>query len=94
MAQASMEKFEHAGSAEKKWSQCHRESGWQVHLRRFCQNGKEQSRLSRVPDRKEGIQCQSSKENSSKGKRRVFLYRRTVRVEVKSNVIPTSFLKV
>ena len=42
------------------------------------------------------IQCQRSKENSSKGKkkRRVFLCRRTVTVKVKSKVIPTSFLKI
>ena len=42
------------------------------------------------------IQCQRSQESSSRGKRkrRVFLCRRTVRVEVKSKVIPTSFLKI
>ena len=42
------------------------------------------------------IQCQKSKESSSRGKRkrRVFLCRRTVRVEVKSKVIPMSFLKI
>ena len=43
------------------------------------------------------IQCQRNEENSSsrrKRKRQLFLYRRTVRVEVKSKVIPTSFLKV
>ena len=84
MAQASAEKLEHTGPAKKKgWPQCHRESSWQVRQSRLCQKGKEQSRLSRAPDRKEGIQCQRSKENSSKGKkkRRVFLCRRTVRVK-------------
>ena len=42
------------------------------------------------------IQCQRSKESSSreKRKRRVLLCRRTARVEVKSKVIPTSFLKL
>ena len=42
------------------------------------------------------IQCQRGKESSSRGKRkrRVFLYRRTVRVEVGSKVIPTSFLRI
>ena len=42
------------------------------------------------------IQCQRSKESSSKGKRkrRVFLCRRTVRVIVKGKVIPASFLKI
>ena len=80
----------------KGWPQCHRESSWQVRQSRLCQNRKEQSRLSRAPDRKEGIQCQRSKENNSKGKkkRRVSLCRRTVRVKVKSKVIPTSFLKI
>ena len=80
----------------KGWPQCHRESSWQVRQSRLCQNRKEQSRLSRAPDRKEGIQCQRSKANNSKGKkkRRVSLCRRTVRVKVKSKVIPTSFLKI
>ena len=42
------------------------------------------------------IQCQRRKESSSrgKGKRRVFLCRRTVRVKIKSKVIPASFLKI
>ena len=40
------------------------------------------------------IQCQRRKESSSRGKRRVFLCRRTVRVEVKSKVIPASILKI
>ena len=34
----------------KEWPQCHRESSWQVRQKRPCQNKKEQSRLSRVPD--------------------------------------------
>ena len=97
MVQALAEILEHTGPAERKgWPGCHRESSWQVCPNRLCQKGKEQSRLSRAPDRKEGIQCQRSKENSSKGKkkRRVFLCRRTVRVEVKSKVILTSFPKI
>ena len=36
---------------------------------RLCQRKKEQSRLSRAPDREEGIHCQRSKENNSKGKK-------------------------
>ena len=40
------------------------------------------------------IQCQRSEETSSRGKRRVSLCRRTVKVEVKSKVISASFLKV
>ena len=83
----------------KGWPQCHREreSSWRVRrVGVFCQKKKEHSRLSRAPDHKKGIQYQRSKENSSKRKRkrRVFLCRRTVRVKVKSKVIPTSFLKI
>ena len=80
----------------KGWPRCHRESGLQVRQSRLCQKRKEQSRLSRTQDRKEGIQYQRSKENSSKGKkkRRVFVCRRTVRAKVKSKVIPTSFPKI
>ena len=42
------------------------------------------------------IQCQRSEERSSRGKRkrRVFLCKRTVRVKVRSKVIPASFLKI
>ena len=40
------------------------------------------------------IQCQRGKESSSRGKRRVFLDRRTAKVKVRSKVIPTSFLKI
>ena len=36
----------------KKWHQYLRESSWQVRLNRLCQKEKEQSRLSRVLDRK------------------------------------------
>ena len=39
------------------------------------------------------IQCQRSKE-SSRGKKRVLLCKRTMKVEVKGKVIPTSFLKI
>ena len=41
-----------------------------------------------------GFQCQGSKESSSRGKRPVFLYRRTVRVKVEGKVIPASFRKI
>ena len=40
------------------------------------------------------IQCQRGEESSSRGKRRVFLCKRTVRVKVEDKVIPASFLKV
>ena len=40
------------------------------------------------------IQCQRGKESSSRGKIRVFLCRRTVRVKVGGKVIPASFLKI
>ena len=42
----------------KEWSQCHRESRWQVRRRA---KGKEQSRLSRVPDH-EGGETQGGRE--------------------------------
>ena len=51
MAQASAEKLEHTGPTERKeWPQCHRESSWQIRRSRPCQEEKEQSRQSRVPD--------------------------------------------
>ena len=51
MAQASAENLSILGLLKKKeWSQCHRESSWQVRRSRRCQKEKEQSRLSRVPD--------------------------------------------
>ena len=61
MAQASPEKLEHTGPAEKEKVslQCHRESSWQVRQSRLCQ--KEQSRQSRVPDR-EGGESQGEQE--------------------------------
>ena len=34
----------------KEWSQCHKESSWQLRQSRPCQKEKEQSRLFRVPD--------------------------------------------
>ena len=96
MAQASAEKLEHTGPAEKKRVASVPESYWQVRQNHLCQKRKEQSRLSRALDHKEGIQCQRSKESSSKRKRKrkVFLGRRTVRVKIKSKVIPASFLKI
>ena len=49
MAQASAEKLEHTGPAEKEeWPQYHRESSWQERRSRPCQ--KEKSRLSKAPD--------------------------------------------
>ena len=38
----------------KEWPQCHRESSWQVRQSRPFRKEKEQSRLSRAPDRKGG----------------------------------------
>ena len=45
----------------KQWPQCHRESSWQERRSRLCQNEKEQSRLSRVPDH-EGEESQDGRE--------------------------------
>ena len=80
----------------KEWPRCHRESSWQVPQSRLRQKEKKQNHLSKASDCKESIQCQSSKENSSKRKKKIraFLCRRTVRVKVKSKVILTSFLKI
>ena len=36
----------------REWRQRHRASSWQVHQSHLCQKEKEQSRLSRAPDRK------------------------------------------
>ena len=98
MAQASAEKLEHTGSAEK-------EKGASVaSLASFTNRF---FHLSRPPgfrmafDVAEGngefgcIQCQRGKESSGRGKRkrRVFLCRRTVGVKVQGKVIPASFLK-
>ena len=46
---------------KKEWPQCHRENRWQGHRSRPCQNEKEQSRLSRVPDH-EGGETQGGRE--------------------------------
>ena len=54
MAQASVEKLEHTGPAEKERVASVQESSWLVRQNRLCQKEKEQSRLSRVPDRKVG----------------------------------------
>ena len=54
MAQASAKKLEHTGPAEKERVASVQESSWQVRQRRLCQKEKEQSRLSRAPDRKVG----------------------------------------
>ena len=50
----SGKKLEQTGLAEKKSPQCHKVSSWQVRQSRLCQRGKEQSHLSRLPDRKVG----------------------------------------
>ena len=51
MAQASAEKLEHTGPAEKEeWPQCHRESSWQERQSLLCLKKKEQSRQSKAPD--------------------------------------------
>ena len=97
MAHALVEKLKHTEPAEKKMVALVLEREQLTNCQsRFCQKEKEQSRQFRAPDRKEGIRCQRSKESHSRGKRkrRVFLYKRTVRVKVKSKVIPTSFLKI
>ena len=54
MAQASAEKLEHTGPAEKERVASVPESSWQVRQSRLYQKEKEQNRLSRVPDRKGG----------------------------------------
>ena len=63
MAQASAEKLEHTGPAEKGRvvSVLQRESSWQERRSRLCQKEKEQSRLSRVPDH-EGGESQGGRE--------------------------------
>ena len=38
----------------EEWPQCHRESSWQVRQSHLCQNKKEQSHLSKVPNCKVG----------------------------------------
>ena len=38
----------------KEWTLYHKKSSWQVRRSRFCQEEKEQSRLSRVPDHEGG----------------------------------------
>ena len=52
MAQASAEKLEHTGPAEKERVASVPESNWQVRQSRPCQKKKQKSRLSRVPDHK------------------------------------------
>ena len=63
MAQASAEKLEQTGPAEKErvTSVPQRESSWQERRSRPCQKEKEQSRLSRVPDH-EGGESQGGRE--------------------------------
>ena len=62
MAQTSAEILNILGLLKRKeWPQCHRESSWQVRQSRPCQEEKEQSRQSRVPDR-EGGQSQGGRE--------------------------------
>ena len=60
MAQASAEKLEHTGPAErKKWPQCHRVSSWQERQSHSCQ--KEKILLSKVPNY-EGRESQDGRE--------------------------------
>ena len=54
MAQTSEKKLKHTGPAEKETVASVPESSWQVRQSRLCQEEKEQSRLSRLPDRKVG----------------------------------------
>ena len=54
----------------KEWPQCHRESSWQVRQKRPCQNKKEQSRLSRVPDH-EGERVKMGESRTLARKRRI-----------------------
>ena len=54
MAQVSAEKLEHTGPTEKERVFSLPESSWQVRESRLCQEEKEQSRMSRVLDRKMG----------------------------------------
>ena len=55
MAQASAEKLEHIGPAEKErvTSVPQRESSWQVRQSHPCQKEKERSHRSKTPDRQE-----------------------------------------
>ena len=83
MTQASAEKFEHTGPAEKKRVASMPQRKQLASMPESpLPKKKEQSCQSRAPDSKEGIQCQRGKENSSRGRRRVFHSRRTVRVKV------------
>ena len=90
MAEASAEKLENTGPAEKERVATEKAVG------KYARAVIAKKKRNRAPDRKEDLQCQRSKENSSKGKkkRRVFVCRRTVRVKEKSEVMPTSFLKI
>ena len=56
MVQALAEKLKHSGPAEKERvaSVPQRNSSWQVRQCRLCQKEMEQSRQSKVPDRKVG----------------------------------------
>ena len=71
MAHASAEKLEHTGPAEKKRvaSVPKREQLASMPESPLL-TGKKQSRLPRAPDRKKGIPCQISKENSSRVKKK------------------------
>ena len=62
MVQASAEKLEHTGPAEKeRVASAPQESSWQEHRSRLCQKEKEQSRLSKAPDH-EGGESQDGRE--------------------------------
>ena len=92
MAQASVEKLEQTGPAKKKRvASVPQRKQLASTSEPPLPKGKGTEPSSRAPDRKEGIQRQKSKETSSRGKtkRRAFLCRKTVRVKVKSKIIPT-----
>ena len=72
MAQASVEKFEYTGLAEKeRVASVPQGELWKVDQSRLCQKEKEQSRLSKAPDREVGRvkvsdSCTLSRERGSK----------------------------
>ena len=77
MAQASTEKLEHAGPAEKdRVASVPQKSSWQVRQSRLCQKEKEQSRLSRAPDsEREKVKVSESRTLARKKKIRAKAWR-------------------
>ena len=89
MPQVPAEKLEHTGPAEKKKvASVPKREQLASTPEPLLPKGKKESRLSKEPDREEGIQCQRIKE------KRIFLRRSTVTVKVKSKVISKSLLKI